>query len=73
MPKNEDAEQIADQDGELVTELRYRLSAFEKENPKLMEEVDSLSKAIESFEMVVADSEPQIITTTNTTLVHATK
>lgn len=51
----------------MAAELASHLERFQEENPKLMRELDVLGVQIDEYEMVLAQSEPRVFTTTNTT------
>ena len=50
-----------------AAELASRLDEFEHEHPHLVRELDLLGVQIDEYETVLAESEPRIITTSNTT------
>ena len=50
-----------------AAELASRLDAFEHEHPDFVRELDLLGVQIVEYETVLAESEPRIITTSNTT------
>ena len=50
----------------VTAELASRLDEFEHEHPDLVRELDLLGVQIDEYETVLAESEPKIITTSNT-------
>ena len=51
----------------VTTELASRLDEFQQEHPDFVRELDLLGVQIDEYETVLAESEPKIITTSNTT------
>lgn len=51
----------------MAAELASHLERFQDENPELMRELDVLGVQIDEYEMVLAQSEPKVFTTSNTT------
>ena len=57
-------------DGDVVAGLEARIAAFETDNPDFVKELDLLGFEIEEYETVLANSDPQVVVSTNTTLPH---
>ena len=57
-------------DDSVVAGQESRIAAFEKENPDFVKELDLLGFEIDEYETVLANSDPQVILSTNTTLPH---
>ena len=63
-------EQSQETDDDVVAGLEAHIATFEKENPDLVKELDLLGIEIDEYETVLANSDPQVILTTNSTLPH---
>ena len=57
-------------DGDVVAGLEAHIAAFETDNPDFVKELDLLGFEIDEYETVLANSDPQVIVSTNTTLPH---
>ena len=68
--QTEKREQSQKTDDNVVAGLESQIATFEKENPDFVKELDLLGFEIDEYEMVLANSDPQVIFTTNSTLPH---
>ena len=57
-------------DDDVVARLESHITAFEKENPDFVKELDLLGFEIDEYETVIANCEPQVVVNTNSTLPH---
>lgn len=59
-----------DTEKDVAAEITSSLEAFETENSDLVRELDLMGFKIDEYEIALANAEPRVILTTNTTLVH---
>jgi len=53
---------MAELGGDVAVELKSRLAEFERDNPELVRELDLLGVEIDEYELVLAGSNPRVLT-----------